>query len=249
MLGLIGYPLGHSFSEKYFTEKFKDAGIRESYRLFEIEHIEALSSLISVHPDLRGLNVTIPYKKRVIPMLDAISEEASVIGAVNVIKIGKDGDRTFLKGYNTDCIGFRDSLPNAISTIAKNALVLGTGGASMAVEYALRRMGIEVTKVSRHPDKSKRQLGYQELNQEIVAHNLLIVNTTPLGMYPDLGSAPPFPYGLLGPNHFCYDLVYNPEVTEFMKRSASHGARVKNGLEMLYRQADAALDIWDGVND
>lgn len=245
MLGLIGYPLGHSFSEKYFTDKFRAAGIRESYRLFELKQLYMLDSLITEYPDLRGLNVTIPYKKRVIPMLDAVSEEAARIGAVNIIKIKRDALGSHLTGYNTDCIGFRNTLTSEYMSGVTQALILGTGGASMAVEYALETIGIKSIKVSRNPDRLNGELGYDELNQQIIYDHRLIVNTTPLGMFPDVDSYPPIPYGMLGRNHLCYDLVYNPEYTEFMRRSAEYGARVKNGLEMLYRQADAALEIWN----
>lgn len=243
--GLIGFPLGHSFSKKYFSEKFKKEGIKASYDLYPLESISELEQLLREESLLKGLNVTIPYKEAVLPYLSSISEEAKKIGAVNTIKIkiSDSANEKFLEGYNTDFIGFRDSLQPLLNEEIKNALILGTGGASKAVKFALESLGINTTYVSRHPKDG--QLTYQELTSDIIDSNLLIVNTTPLGMSPNIDSCPEIPYHLLSSSHISYDLVYNPEITEFMKRSAQYGAKVKNGLEMLYMQAEAAWKIWN----
>lgn len=241
--GLVGFPLGHSFSEKYFMEKFEREGIDAKYSLFPIKDILSLPSLLSNEENLKGLNVTIPYKESVMTLLDEVSEDAREIGAVNVIKVSNKNGKNFLKGFNSDYVGFAESLRPLLREDIKNALVLGTGGASKAVSYALRGLGIIPTLVSRHPKVG--ELSYDDLNPEIMSKNLLIVNTTPLGMYPNVDSCAPIPYHLLTPLHVCYDLVYNPEVTEFMHRAEERGATVKNGLEMLYRQAERAWEIWN----
>ncbi|MDE6298119.1 MAG: shikimate dehydrogenase, partial [Muribaculaceae bacterium] len=242
MYGLIGYPLGHSFSASFFNEKFKKESIDESYSLFPLESIEELPSLLKGHEDLKGLNVTIPYKQKVIDYLDDISDEAKKIGAVNVVKITSEKGKLFLKGHNSDAIGFRNSLLPLLRDDVKKALVLGSGGASKAVIYVLKELGIEVTEVSRH--KRDDNITYDELTGEVMASHLLIVNTTPLGMWPKIEEAPKIPYQFVTPSHILYDLVYNPETTEFMRRGLLNGARVKNGLEMLHGQAIAAWEIW-----
>ncbi len=239
MYGLIGYPLGHSFSANFFNKKFADEDIDEEYRLFPLENIGELTGLLSEHPDLKGLNVTIPYKSKVIPYLNSLDEDAEKIGAVNVIKIDPSGS---LKGYNTDAVGFRQSLRPLLHPNIREALVLGTGGASKAVAHVLEQLGISPLKVSRHP--SEGEISYAEITPELIAGHRLIVNTTPLGMWPKTDEAPDIPYHLLTPHHVCYDLVYNPETTEFMRRAAKYGAVTKNGLEMLHLQALAAWDIW-----
>lgn len=243
MYGLIGKRLGHSFSADFFNEKFKKESIEESYELLPIPSIDDLPRLISKHPDLKGLNVTIPYKEEVIEFLDTLSEEANKIGAVNVIKIERKNSDFYLKGYNSDCIGFRDSLIPLLREDIRKALVLGTGGASKAVRYVLDSLGIESILVSRNPKNG--QLSYHELTDEIIKNHPLIVNTTPLGMWPKIDEAPPIPYESLTPAHICYDLVYNPEETAFMKKAHANGAKVKNGLEMLHLQALAAWEIWN----
>lgn len=246
MYGLIGKKIGHSFSAKFFNKKFADEGIDESYNLFPLEEIEELHDLLSSQTDLKGLNVTIPYKQEVIPFMDSLSEEAKEIGAINVIKIQREGDKISLKGYNTDSIGFRDSLIPLLRPDIKHALVLGTGGASKAVGYILSKLGIVPTFVSRK--KSASAISYEDLDEKVLNSNLLIVNATPLGMFPDVNSCAPIPYHLLTKNHVCYDLVYNPQETEFLKRAAKQGAVTKNGIEMLHGQALAAWDIWSGNN-
>ncbi|MBD5299349.1 MAG: shikimate dehydrogenase [Bacteroides sp.] len=239
MYGLIGYPLGHSFSASFFNKKFADEGIPEHYELLPIETIGNLGALIKSLPDLKGFNVTIPYKQQIIPLLSEIDEEAAEIGAVNVVKLYADGT---MKGFNTDAVGFRNSLSPLLKPHMKKALVLGTGGASKAVINVLKRLGLEVTKVSRN--RGVDTLTYTDITPEIISAHHIIVNTTPLGMWPKVHEAPSLPYDALTPLHLCYDLVYNPEVTEFMKKSAEQGATIKNGLEMLHLQALAAWEIW-----
>jgi shikimate dehydrogenase len=241
MYGLIGNPLGHSFSADFFNKKFADEGIDEVYKLFPLKDISELKDLLLTHPGLKGLNVTIPYKQQVIRYLTDIDDDARRIGAVNVIKIS-DGDKT-LKGYNTDAIGFHDTIAPLIKPHMHGALVLGTGGASKAVIHVLKKMGFEVLSVSRH--KSDATITYDEITPELLERFHVIVNTTPLGMWPDIEKAPGIPYEALSPLHLCYDLVYNPEVTEFMRRCAAEGATVKNGLDMLHGQALAAWRIWN----
>lgn len=240
MYGLIGNPLGHSFSADFFNDKFEREGINERYELFPLPEIDRLPDLLKAHPDLKGLNVTIPYKEEVISYLTALSDDARVIGAVNVIKISDNGKK--LTGYNSDAIGFRDTIQPLIKPYMRKALVLGTGGASRAVAYVLRNLGLEVTKVSRYPEEG--ELSYDGLTSELMESSHVIVNTTPLGMWPNTDQAPPLPYHLLTPEHLCYDLVYNPEVTKFMALSEKQGAAVKNGLDMLHGQALAAWRIW-----
>lgn len=243
MYGLIGKKLTHSFSADFFNKKFQREGINESYSLFPLKNVDELPDLLKMNPELKGLNVTIPYKQDVFKYLDNISKEAAQIGAVNVIKITKTEGKTNLEGFNSDYIGFRDSLKPLLSPDMTKALVLGTGGASKAVRYVLNELGFKVTSVSRKP--SNDHLSYNELTREIIERNLLIVNTTPLGMFPDIGSYPDIPYQYLSSNHLCYDLVYNPLVTRFMEKSQEYGAKVKNGLEMLELQALASWDIWN----
>lgn len=241
--GLIGYPLIHSFSQNYFNQKFEAENIDARYLNFEIADIGELMEVLSENPNLNGLNVTIPYKEQVLPYLNEIDEDAAKIGAVNVIKFipGKNG--ITLKGYNSDIIGFCDSLRPLLKPTHKNALVLGTGGAAKAVTQGLLNLGITPTYVSR--TKREGMLTYDELTPEIMDSNRVIVNTTPLGMYPHTEECPDIPYQLLTPEHLCYDLLYNPDVTLFMKRAQENGAEVKNGLEMLLLQAFAAWNIWN----
>ena len=240
--GLIGYPLVHSFSRKYFTEKFAAEGLDAEYLNFEIPSIGQLPSILQAPPDLRGLNVTIPYKEQVISYLDALDEGARAIGAVNVIRISHSDGRTVLKGYNADVIGFIDSLHPLLRPHHRQALVLGTGGASKAITYGLRQLGITPTLVSRTPRKG--MLAYSDLDEEVMRKYLVIVNCTPVGTYPKVDACPDIPYWLLTPDHLLYDLVYNPEKTLFLQRGEAQGAQIKNGLEMLHRQAEASWDFW-----
>ena len=239
--GLIGKKLGHSFSKKYFTAKFERENITDTqYNLYELEKAEDLISLLQQEPELAGLNVTIPYKQEVIPFLDELDDAAARIGAVNTIKI-KDGHTT---GYNTDYTGFKTTL-QAFYPEEKygQALVLGTGGASKAVCTALADLGIPYTLVSRAPKQG--ELSYAQLTEELLQQYNLIVNTTPLGMYPDTETLPPIPYQAITPQHFAYDIVYNPEKTLFLERCEASGAKIMNGMGMLHGQAEAAWLIWN----
>lgn len=239
LYGLLGHPLGHSFSRRYFTEKFAREGIEAEYLNFDCAEASALRGIVTAHPALRGLNVTIPHKQAVIPLLDELSPEAGAIGAVNVVAVLPDGR---LRGYNSDVTGFRLSLRPLLAPGHRRALVLGTGGASRAVAFGLRAEGLEPRLVSRTPGKA--DLAYGELTPEIIDAHRVIVNCTPAGMYPRTDEAPPLPYGLLGPGHLLYDLVYNPEETLFMRRGRARGATVKNGLDMLRLQAEAGWRLW-----
>lgn len=244
LYGLIGFPLGHSFSQMFFNQKFEAEDINAEYRNFELPDIGDLMELLSEYPLLEGLNVTIPYKELVIPYMDSLEETAEGVGAVNVIKISHDErNDLWLKGFNTDVTGFTDSLRPLLTPARMRALILGTGGAAKAVAYSLKNLGVDYTFVSRTPGEG--MLAYADLTPEIMAEHKLIVNTTPLGMYPNVDRCPDIPYGALTPEHLCYDLLYNPDVTLFMKRAAAHGAETKNGLEMLMLQAFASWDIWN----
>ncbi|MDE6395468.1 MAG: shikimate dehydrogenase [Duncaniella sp.] len=244
--GLIGYPLGHSFSRNYFNDKFAAENIDAEYCNFEIPSINELKGVIASHPDLAGLNVTIPYKQQVIPYLDRLDDEAAAIGAVNVIKVVRDPknkDSVTLTGHNSDVVGFRDSIAPFINDKRRKALILGTGGASKAVYHGLKSLGVEPVFVSRTPRDG--MLSYEQLTPEVMAEHKVIVNSTPVGMYPGVDRFPPIPYECLTPDHLLYDLVYNPDVTTFMKKGAEQGAEVKNGLEMLLLQAFEAWRIWN----
>lgn len=241
--GLIGFPLTHSFSKRYFTEKFEREGVSDSqYDLFEMPAITALPDLLAL-PGLRGINVTIPHKQAVLPYLDRLDESAEKIGAVNVIKLEADGSRT---GYNSDYYGFRQSLVDWLTLLGRSvdglrALVLGTGGASKAVTVALADLGIAYTYVSR--TKSETTLTYEEL-AGVLGDYSLIINGSPIGTYPKVDEAPTLPYQLVTDRHLLYDLVYNPTETKFMKLGQEYGAAVHNGLRMLELQAEKAWEIW-----
>jgi len=242
--GLIGYPLGHSFSMNFFNHKFEAERIDAEYVNFEIPDINMLMEVISENANLNGLNVTIPYKEQVLPYLDELDADAAKIGAVNVIKFINDKGDLKLKGYNSDIIGFMDSIEPLIKPHMTKALILGTGGASKAVYWGLKKLGIESQFVSRK--HSKDAITYGEINKEVMTSHHVIVNTTPLGMYPNIDECPDIPYSMLSDKHLCYDLLYNPDETLFMKESKKHGANVKNGLEMLLLQAFASHQIWTG---
>ena len=241
--GLIGYPLGHSFSISYFNQKFQDEAINAVYENFEIPTIDALPEVIDSNPNLQGLNVTIPYKEKVLPFLDSISPEARAIGAVNVIRISHNGKDIKLKGYNSDVIGFTKSIePLLDKKWHKKALILGTGGASKAVDYGLRHLGLETVFVSRYERPGTIQ--YQNITADVVKEYNVIVNCTPLGMYPKTEECPELPYEAMDNHTILYDLIYNPDETLFMKRGKQQGALTKNGLEMLLLQAFASWEFW-----
>ena len=241
--GLIGYPLGHSLSISYFNQRFQDEGIDAVYENFEIPSIEALDEVIGANPELKGLNVTIPYKEKVIPYLDSITPEARAIGAVNVIKVTHEGRNTKLKGFNSDVIGFTKSIePMLEKKWHKKALILGTGGASKAINFGLRHLGLETVFVSRYERPDTIQ--YDKITPDVVKEYNVIVNCTPLGMYPKTEECPQLPYEAMDSHTILYDLIYNPDETLFMKRGAQYGAQTKNGLEMLLLQAFASWEFW-----
>ena len=242
--GLIGFPLIHSFSKKFFTEKFEKEQTDAQYLNFEMETVDGLLDTIKSHPQLKGLNVTIPHKQNVIPLLDHISTEAKEIGAVNVIAISRNADGTpVLKGYNADVIGFERSIKPLLQPHHTKALVLGTGGASKAVCYGLKRLGLETTLVSRTPKDG--QLSYDQLTPEVMAQYTVVVNCSPVGTFPKSDTCPDIPYHLLTPRHLLYDLVYNPDKTLFLQKGEAQGAIIKNGLEMLHLQALASYEFWN----
>ncbi len=240
--GIIGNPLSHSFSQGYFNNKFTAEGIEDcSYHKYEIRDPSEVLELLAADNTIKGLNVTIPHKVSIIKYLDRLSPEAESIGAVNVIKVIRDGENVVLEGYNTDYFGFRTSLLNLIGAKRPEALILGNGGASMAVRSALGNLGIPYNIVSRRGDENI--MTYERLDPEIVKRSKLIINTTPLGMHPEVNTAPPIDYSLLE-GHILFDLVYNPEVTLFMKRGEERGCVVSNGYEMLILQAEKSWEIW-----
>lgn len=237
--GIIGYPLGHSFSRGFFTEKFARESIDAQYLNFEIPDVAMLSDVLRDNPELRGLNVTLPHKQAVIPLLDEMSEEAMEIGAVNVIRV-RNGK---LKGFNSDIIGFTNSIKPLLQPHHRKALILGTGGASRAIRVGLIRLGIEWTYVSRSPRDG--MVTYEDITAETLQEYTVIVNCSPVGMFPKVDAAPAIPYELLSPQHLLFDCVYNPEETLFMKKGRKQGATVKNGLEMLHLQAAASWNFWN----
>lgn len=247
--GLIGYPLGHSFSRKFFTEKFEKEGIDAQYLNFEIPSIEEFPEVIKNHPELRGLNVTIPYKQQVMQYLDDISEEAKAIGAVNVVKcqLSTVNCQPHLTGYNSDVIGFVESIKPLLQPHHKKALILGTGGASKAIRYGLeKKLGIETLFVSRSAREG--MITYEEVTAEVLKEYEVIVNCSPVGMFPHVDECPALPYEAMNENNLLYDLVYNPLETLFMKKGAAQGATVKNGLEMLHLQAISSWEFWEFEN-
>ncbi len=262
--GLIGYPLGHSFSRKFFTEKFEKERIDAQYLNFEIPSIEEFPNIIKNNPELKGLNVTIPYKQQVMQYLDDISEEAKAIGAVNVIAPrppkGEGCRDVRLVGYNSDVIGFVESIKPLLKPHHQKALILGTGGASKAIRYGLeKKLGMETAFVSRRkPDgsphkggdvrRTERVFTYEEVTADVLQEYEVIVNCSPVGMFPHVDECPALPYEMMNENNLLYDLVYNPLETLFMKRGAAQGATVKNGLEMLHLQAIASWEFWGNGN-
>ena len=240
LFGLIGYPLAHSFSKKYFTEKFEKERLADcAYENFPIVSIEKFKSILQNYPQLKGLNVTIPYKEQVISFLDETSETVKAINACNCIKFfnGK------LIGHNTDAIAFERSLQKELQPHHKKALILGTGGSAKAVEFVLKKMNIECRAVSRK--EGEENLSYGQVTPSMIEEYRLIINTTPLGMFPDIAHAPLIPYEALTNEHFLFDLIYNPEKTLFLQRGEEKGATIKNGLEMLIVQAEESWRIWN----
>lgn len=241
--GLIGYPLGHSFSMGYFNEKFKNEAINAVYENFEIPDIQDITTVIGSNPDLAGFNVTIPYKEKVMDYLDYIAPEAAEIGAVNVVKVTHNGERAVLKGFNSDVVGFVNSIKPLLRPLHKKALVLGTGGASKAVEYGLRKLGLETIKVSR--TEKDNTITYGQVTPELLSEYKVIVNCTPCGMAPHFDECPNLPYDSIDESFLLYDLIYNPEETLFLRKGKEKDATVKNGLEMLLLQAEEGWNIWN----
>ncbi|GAA4953445.1 shikimate dehydrogenase [Algibacter agarivorans] len=241
-LGLLGKNISYSFSKSYFKKKFEDEDIHNtSYENFDIESIDLFPSIIKKTEGLKGLNVTIPYKEQVIPYLDKVNKKAKAIGAVNTIRITKKGK---LVGYNTDCYGFKHTIKPFLKSHHKNALILGTGGASKAIAYSLKEMGISYQYVSR---KLKKGIGfsYDTLQESDVENHQIIINCTPLGTFPNVDDCPNIPYGAISKNHILFDLIYNPEETTFLKQGKQNQATTINGLNMLKLQAEKAWSIWN----
>ncbi|MBB6502240.1 shikimate dehydrogenase family protein [Pedobacter cryoconitis] len=242
--GLIGYPLSHSFSKKFFTEKFEQEGIiAHRYELFPMEKVNALTELIAADHSLRGLNVTIPHKVNVMTFLDELDDAAQQIGAVNCIDIQQKNGKTWLKGYNTDAYGFEESIKPYLKNHHTHALILGDGGAAKAVKYVLDKLNITYLSVVR--TAAGDGILYKDLTEELIMKHQVIINTTPLGTFPAVTEAPDLPYQWITDQHLAYDLVYNPEETEFLKRAKLQGAAVKNGFEMLQLQAERSWFIWN----
>ena len=241
---MIGFPLSHSFSKKYFTEKFLKEHVSDCrYENYELNDINELNIVLQNNPGLAGINITIPYKESVMEILDSIDEKALWIGAVNTVKITRRNNKIHLKGFNTDYIGFEKSIINLLKPVHKNALILGTGGASKAIAFVLKNHGIAVTFVSRQTNEDA--IKYEDLSDKIISEHKIIINCTPLGMVPFIDSFPDIPYKFLSAQHLLFDLIYNPPETVFLKKGKENGAIIKNGYEMLFLQAEAAWQIWN----
>ncbi len=242
ILGLIGYPLTHSFSKSYFKQKFEKEKITDYiYRNFELPDLKELPYLIQNTPNLTGLNVTIPYKEKVLTYVDEVSPEVAAVGAANTLVIHPVSKK--ISAYNTDIYGFRQSLLAFLKPWHRKALILGTGGAAKAIDYTLQQMGIETLMVSRQPE-NERQITYDDLTEQIVKMHLLVINTTPVGQFPDTEKSPFFPYDFITVRHFFYDLIYNPPETKFLYMARKRGAVTCNGLKMLHLQAERSWKIW-----
>lgn len=241
--GLLGYPLTHSFSQKYFVEKFEKENVKASFHNFELEEAKQMVEVIKQESDLKGFCITIPHKQAIIPFLDKTDAAITKIGAVNCVKIDRTGGEISLKGFNTDVIGFEESFKELLKDSHKRALILGTGGASKAAEYVLGKLGISYQMVSRK--KTKNSLCYEDVTPELLNDIQVVVNTTPLGMYPKVDACPSLPYHSVTEEHYFYDLVYNPEETLFLKKAKDQGATIKCGMDMLELQAEANWKIWN----
>ncbi len=241
--GLIGYPIGHSFSEKYFNDKFAKESIDAVYNNFQMEDISTIEAVLANNNNIAGFNVTIPHKTNVLPFLNDTDPAIQEIGAVNVIKVTQSAEGNYLKGFNTDVVGFELSFKECLKPHHKKALVFGTGGASKAVVYVLKKLGIEYKYVSRKA--ADGQFTYADITEDIIKEYTLLINSTPLGMSPKVGLCPDIQYSAITADHYLYDLIYNPEETEFLLRGKAKGAAIKNGMDMLHLQADAAWEIWN----
>jgi len=246
LFGLVGQPLTHSFSARYFAKKFRKENFTNfRYELFPLQSLNELDGLIRTNPDMRGFNVTIPFKKEIIPFLDQLDETAIEVQAVNTVIVIRNAEKYFLKGFNTDVVGFKNS--TVFTKNIQKALILGTGGAAKAVAWSLKFSGIDSYFVSRNPVE-EFSIGYNCLKQEHFREYQLIVNSTPMGMFPDVKAFPPIPYQFIHSGNFLYDLVYNPEITCFMRFGMEKGAKVFNGLKMLELQAEESWKIWNSMD-
>lgn len=244
--GLLGYPLGHSFSKKFFTEKFEKEGLNNhEYLNFELDSIGKFPSIFESTDNICGLNCTIPYKQQVMKFLDSIDEETQQVGAVNTIKIIRSDEGIKLKGFNTDIIGFEKSLKPMLEEKHKKALIFGTGGASKAIKHVLKKLGIEYISASIEKELFENEIRYSDITETVIKERLVIINATPLGTFPKVDACADIPYQHITSDHVLFDLVYNPEVTLFLKKGQEQGAKIKNGLEMLHGQAIAAWEIWN----
>ncbi|WP_297090813.1 shikimate dehydrogenase [uncultured Draconibacterium sp.] len=241
--GLLGYPLTHSFSKRYFTERFENEKTAATYENFEIDSIEKFPQVVKDNPEVVGFNVTIPYKEQVIQYLDELNDSAKEIGAVNTIRVTRTENSIHLKGYNTDTFGFESSLKPFLKDHHKKALILGTGGASKALKYVLGKLGIEYISASIEELK-ENEIRYEDIDEQMMNERSLIINATPLGTYPKVETFPNIPYEFINGKHLLFDLVYNPEVTQFLAKGAANGATIKNGYEMLLNQAKRSYEIW-----
>jgi len=244
--GLIGFPLSHSFSRDFFNQKFNQLQLKAAYELYPLESIDSLPLLIDRETQLLGLNVTIPYKKEVIRFLDELSPEVEAIGAVNTIAIHRNGQSFFLKGCNTDAAAFGLELDDFAEGITGNALILGTGGAAAAAAYVLKSRGWSYQMISRNENQNGigNILSYKSLSKQIIEESRLIVNASPVGLFPDLNSAPVLPYEWLNKSHHLFDMIYNPPLTKFLSMGKERGCKTRNGLGMLHKQAELAWEIW-----
>lgn len=244
MYGLVGHPLGHSFSKRFYEEYFASNQIKAQYLNFDISNIEDIANIISRTPNLQGFNVTIPYKESIIDYLDQLDDSAKEIGAVNVVKVVNRYNRKYLVGYNTDAEGFLQSIcPSIDRTRINKALILGTGGAAKAIAFALKSMSINSIMASRSKAPIKA-ISYEDINSEVIKNHNIIINATPLGMWPNIDEMPPLPYHAIGSNHICFDAIYNPLETKFLSECNRHGAKIINGHSMLINQAYATLRVW-----
>lgn len=246
LYGLIGYPLEHSFSPAYFKEKFEEENIDAEYRLFPLASLSEFSRLLDRYPNLRGLNVTIPYKQKILPFLSEMRGAAQSIGAVNTIAFSRKNDQKGTIGFNTDVYGFEQALIPLLKTHHRKALILGTGGSSQTVAFVLRQLGIQWMMVSRKASsQSDQTIGYSEITGEVLQEYHLIINTTPLGMFPRVEGKPDLPYDAIGQDHLLFDLVYNPAVTAFLREGEKRGAATQNGYQMLCFQAERSWELWN----
>lgn len=244
--GLIGYKLGHSFSRNFFTEKFKTEGLEDyEYVNFELDSIEEFPAIFDQDKAICGLNCTIPYKQQIMQYMNEIDEEAAEIGAVNTVKVIHQNGKRILKGFNTDLYGFENSLRPMLEDKHQKALILGTGGASKAIKYLFDKIGIGYLSATTKEELGEKEIGYNQLTEELMNEYLIIINATPLGTFPKVDTCPDIPYQFVGPDHVLYDLVYNPAETLFLKKGNEQGAKTKNGLEMLHLQALKSWEIWN----